>query len=799
MRGGPGVVALLLALPALAAPPPEVPADAAFGQDEVQLNWTTTPGADAYDVYRGTIPAVHDHACRVFRTTDTFALLPEEPAPGELFYFLITAVNADGEGPLGDGRPNLAPCVDGDADAVADNLDNCPVITNPTQADQDLNGVGDPCDPYTYDFSSDAIGARPAQMTRVGWSGQTLTVKALASGRGVSYDLGWYAIGDRFDRLDAGMPHQDTTIWIDLDDVPQSFTVEFWSDGIYGDNNGGGVMLEVAPDGRIHCYERHASDYPGPSGPLLPADGRLRLRLVKGAANTSTLHVDRFVGGPEWLEDYVVFPIADDHRYLSRASVLGDLHGGQRPLKRITVRHTIPAATLTLRKDVAWSIDWKVFQRGATNDATIPVRTFVRLASPGKLQARVVPAGGGGALLGHDWTDHQLALGAVDGGEADLDVTAVPAGGNYDVEVRLVRDSDGAVLAEDAVREVGVGDVFLAGGQSNMCGYSGSLAGAEAPTDAVHLFGNDYVWKRASEPMDDPTEQVDMFFIDGATHSLMLRFAKEIQQALGVPVAIIPGPHSQSNIYQDWLRNGAEHEDRATLFGSLLHRARLQMYATPPKGFLWYQGESDAWDARGKALYKQDLQQLMSQWREDLAEPQLWFGIVQLATYDTADFSTWIPIQEAQREVALEDAHAVLAAAVDLQRADAINLNVDGYKTIGMRLAREMLEHAYGQPIDASAQLLQARVTGSDRKIELVYDRAITGGAPSLYRVIENGTTSMEISSVTTSGSVVTLSLVHRINGSVRVSYGYSRSPAASWVRDTAGTAVAVFQDVPAN
>ena len=800
MRGGIAAAALGLALPALAAPPPEVAPDAAFGQDEIQLNWTATPGADAYDVYRGTSPALHDQTCRVMRTTDPNALLPEEPAPGQLFFFLITAVNVDGEGPLGNGRPNLAPCVDGDADAVADNLDNCPLITNPTQADQDENGVGDPCDPHTYDFSADTIGARPAQMTRFGYYNQTLTVKTLASGRGVSYDLSEHAICDRFDRLEAGMPLQDTTIWIDVDDVPQTATFEFWSDGIYPWNAGGGVMFQVQADGRLHFYDRHGADYSGPLGPPLPADGRLRLRLIKGAASASELHVDRFVGGPEWLEDYAVFPIADDHRYVGRASVIGDLWGGgKRALKRITVRHGIPAAALTLRKDTAWSIDWKLFQRSATNDATIPVRTYVRLASPARLQARVVPAGGGGALPGHDWTDHQIALGIVDGGEADLDVTSVPTGGNYDVEVRLVRDSDGAVLAQDALHEVAVGDVFLAGGEANMSGYSGSLAGAEAPTDTVHLFGNDGVWKRASEPMDDGTEEVDGFLYDyAAQHSLMLRFAKEIQQATGVPVAIIPVAHGFASLNFSWQRNATNHEERNYPYGSLLHRTRLQAYATPPKGFLWYQGEADADDGRGTALYKQDLQRLMAQYREDLGDPSLWFGIVQLATYQVADYTTWIPIQEAQREVALEDAHAVLAASVDLPRADDIHLNVDGYKTIGTRLARELLEHAYGQPIDASAQLVQARITGNDRKIELVYDRAVTGGVLQLYQVVNNGTV-IDINAVSASGSIVTLSLAHRVDPGARVTYGYGKSPSAPWVRDTSATAVAVFKDVPAN
>jgi len=38
---------------------------------------------------------------------------------------------------------------DGDADGIPDSLDNCPLIFNPSQLDNDLDGIGDCCDPDT--------------------------------------------------------------------------------------------------------------------------------------------------------------------------------------------------------------------------------------------------------------------------------------------------------------------------------------------------------------------------------------------------------------------------------------------------------------------------------------------------------------------------------------------------------------------------------------------------------------------------------------------------------------------------
>lgn len=799
MRREPFVIGLLAATLAGAAPPSEVPEDAAFGADGATLSWSPASGAESYDVYRGTEPRLYDHTCRVFRTTTSSTILSEAPPPGGLYFFLISGVNTDGEGTLGNDsggspRPNGFPCADADADLVADNSDNCPATVNPAQADQDGNAVGDACDPHTYDFAADAIGSRPAQMTQLGPPQQTLTVKAVDGVHGISYDSAGAGTSDRFDRVLAPMPLQDTTIWIDVQDAAQVASLEFWSDGAWGWNAGNGVILQFGADQTIKFYDRHGQSVPAQQGPPVPLSGRLRVRLLKGAGSASTMHVDAFDAGA-WIDDYAVFPITDDHRYVGRNCVIADYFGGPRAIERITVTHTIPAAPLTLRKDFAWSTDWKLFQRDAANVASIPVRVDYRLAEAGKLQARVIPSGGGAALLGHDWTDHESALAVADGAEGLLAIDQVPAGGNYDVEVRLVRTRDSAVLGQDALQEIAVGDVFLAGGQSNMSGYSGDLVGAETPTDLVHLFGNDYVWKRATEPMDGGADQVDLVSAEAPLHSLMLRFAKEIQQATGVPVAIIPGPLGGTNLYAQWQRDASDHDDRGTLYGSLLSRALAQGSPTPPVGFLWYQGESDA--GRGTAAYKQDLQRLISQYREDLGSPGLWFGIVQLATYDSSDYATWIPIQEAQRQVVEADPRTVLSAAIDLPRSDAIHLNVAGYKTLGARLAKEMLEHAYGQPVDASARLTQARIVGNSRKIELVYDGNVTGGVPGLYRV-RNGSNTVSVNSVGVSANIVTLSLGSRVDPGALVSYGYSRSPALSWVKDAAGTAVAVFLDVAA-
>ncbi len=799
-----GTIVLALALAAggwaAAAPPGEVEATLVFAGDKLTLSWAPTAGADRYNVYRGSAPDGSDLACHVFRTTDTAAELPESPSG--LYVYVVAAWNAEGEGPLGfasDATPRLplVACTDDDLDGVRDDQDNCPAVSNADQADQNLDGLGDPCDPATYSFENDTPGARPAEMTQDGDSAPGFVVRDYAGDLGVAYDGGVVGVHDRFDRLPAWLSFQDLDVHLDTPDTPgQTITVELWSESTFAENAGGGLQLRVEADGRVAARSRRGGQFTPLGDALLAPFERLRLRLRKGPGDESTLHVDRW-DGTDWVPDAASFAVADDRLLFGRGLAVAQHDGGRRPVTRLTGEPLAPPAPFSLRRGHDGLTDWKLFQRGPAEDAPLPLPFAYRAAAPVRLEARVVETATGAPLPGHDFADHGWDLDpAPDGASGQVTIPGVPAGGNYDVEARLVDPSDDALLGEDAVVEIAVGDVFLAVGQSNMAGYSGGLDPVEPPVDEVHLFGNDYRWKRAVEPMDSGVDQVDLVSNEAPAHSLMLSFAKTVQAATGVPVAIVPAPLGGTNLHTQWQRRPDDPSNRGTLYGSSLHRVLAQGFAHPIRGVLWYQGESDT--GRGTEAYLADLQQLVDDYRTDLAGPALFFGNCQLATFDLADLETWTAIQEAQRRQAAQDALSAVIGLVDQSRADNIHLDVAGYREAGRRLGRAVLAGSYGLPQDLGPQIVSIAFTSAQRRrLRITYDKPVVGGeAVGLFRVTDAGG-NVPLQRSTTSGNTVEVRLNAAAGPGAVISYGYSRFPGADWIvaADGSGAALA-FRDL---
>ncbi len=128
------------------------------------------------------------------------------------------------------------------------------------------------------------------------------------------------------------------------------------------------------------------------------------------------------------------------------------------------------------------------------------------------------------------------------------------------------------------------------------------------------------------------------------------------------------------------------------LYHGMIHPLR----GTAVRGFLWYQGESDAVRA---AVYRTLLPDLIMAWRRAWQDPLLPFGIVQLANHKPREAepgeSDWAELRDAQLLTARTVPRVGLAVAIDVGEAD--NIHPRRKEPVGERLARWALAEVYGR------------------------------------------------------------------------------------------------------
>jgi hypothetical protein len=99
--------------------PSEIGATIVMGISTDEIAWTAVPQTQFSNLYRGMgteeAPFAFNHVCYEPMSVDTVSSDMETPPPGGYFYYVVSARNTCGEGPLGsssDGqlRPNPSPC-----------------------------------------------------------------------------------------------------------------------------------------------------------------------------------------------------------------------------------------------------------------------------------------------------------------------------------------------------------------------------------------------------------------------------------------------------------------------------------------------------------------------------------------------------------------------------------------------------------------------------------------------------------------------------------------------------------------
>jgi len=329
---------------------------------------------------------------------------------------------------------------------------------------------------------------------------------------------------------------------------------------------------------------------------------------------------------------------------------------------------------------------------------------------------------------------------------------------------------------------------FIIAGQSNASGRGELNENTERPDARILLFGNDYHWKVAYEPVDDPSGQLDSVSDDSAVitaikgHSFGLRAGKELLGSGTSFIRLIPCPLGATNISQ-W-RKTANPFDRGTLFGSCNYRRFL---ATPgggqPTALWWYQGEREAGTAALRDAFIANHTALIGDFRSEMGEG-LPVVYVQLARLNTNHQI----IGEYQRRLETGSGYPealerhFMAVAFDLPMADSVHLDQAGQKELGRRIGLATRQHVFGEEIDGTGPrlLLESPLIhpgGEKRLVAVRFNQPIKDSSNEYegqFRVFDGG---VEVQPLLVSRDAmdparVLIQLSSEPSGSVTVSYG---------------------------
>ncbi len=119
----------------------------------------------------------------------------------------------------------------------------------------------------------------------------------------------------------------------------------------------------------------------------------------------------------------------------------------------------------------------------------------------------------------------------------------------------------------------------------------------------------------------------------------------------------------------------------------------------PIRGVIWYQGESNT-DLLRAPIYEEIFRTMIADWRKQWREEEMPFLYVQLANFANTDH--WPEVREAQRKT-LELRDTGMAVTVDIGEAD--NIHPADKQDVGHRLALWALDIAYGDSVEDSGPL----------------------------------------------------------------------------------------------
>jgi len=314
------------------------------------------------------------------------------------------------------------------------------------------------------------------------------------------------------------------------------------------------------------------------------------------------------------------------------------------------------------------------------------------------------------------------------------------AGGPFDMGITCDADTI-------ALTDILVGDVYLAGGQSNMAFKVSSLTTedrAELASDidypniryydvariisgSVFLNESDRPWTSCNNSRIDDWSAIATYF------------ARQIHKEIGVPIGIIGCNHGGSTA-DAWISPDAYAAD-SNLNASKVepYTTILQYYCNPStlyekmlkkvigyqiNGFIWYQGEANS---NFPDKYETIFTGLIKDWRRIWSDENLPFIFAQLSSYkptDNPEGNNWAFLREAQLKTWQKVAKTAMVVTADV--GDVSNVHPTNKKAVGARFTLAVQSLVYNKSIESSGPVFVG-VNFSNSIATVTFTHALNG------------------------------------------------------------------------
>lgn len=279
-----------------------------------------------------------------------------------------------------------------------------------------------------------------------------------------------------------------------------------------------------------------------------------------------------------------------------------------------------------------------IWQQDASGVADVTITGTATAGSYDALLVKFTKVDADGVGSDIAWTD---ITSSVSGNSYSKVISGVQAGW-YTMSVKITKNSSD-VQTESIL--VGIGDVFVACGQSNAANY-GETKGATAYEYVNSKDFNTGLWQKTVDPQPGSTGPNNGAGNDKG--SVWPDLGDKLAAWAGVPVGFVCCAYGGSSV-GDW-----DPDNGNSYYHSLLKPALQSVAATGFKAVIWHQGEGDAYYGTA-STYQANLEKVIAKTRVDTGRANLQWGVALASDYPGSGGS--------QQESEVETAQLAVIAA----------------------------------------------------------------------------------------------------------------------------------------